>query len=136
MRPIDYAKALGVGVAVLALNMLITTLAITVYSLVIKPGQPQGHYAEMAPEIGTWTGPAGGIALMFAAGFLLARRRPERNGLFFVAMAWGFYTAIDVGLALALAPVASMLFTPALALLLTGVLAAGLVGAGLARRRT
>lgn len=134
MKPIDYLKALGVATAVLVLNLLITTVAITIYALAIEPGHPQAYYTAMAPRIGAWSGPSGGAVLMFAAGFLLARRRPERNGLMFIAVAWVFYLALDAGLGLAAAP-ASAIFTPAFALSLGGALAAGLVGAGLALRR-
>jgi hypothetical protein len=135
MKPIDYLKALGVAVAVLALNLLLTTVVITVYSMLIDPGQPQSHYTAMAPRIGAWSGPAGGIVLMFLAGWFFGQRRPERNALAFIGVVWACYLALDVALGLAAAP-ASALFTPNFALSLGGAAAAGLVGAGQARRKT
>lgn len=133
MRPIDYLKALGVAVAVLALNLLLTTLAITVYAMLVEPGQPQEHYTAMAPQIGAWTGPLGGMVLMFLAGGLFARRRPLRNGLQFIAAAWGFYLAIDAALGVAAGGAAAIL-TLNFALSLGGALLAGLAGAMLSRR--
>lgn len=133
MRPTDYLKALGVGAAVLALNLVATTLAITVYALAIAPGHPQEHYVVMAPVIGAWTGPLGGMALMFLAGWWFARRRPERKGMMFIAIAWAFYLLLDVGLGAAAGGAAAMA-TVNFATSLGGALLAGLAGAMLAAK--
>lgn len=134
MKPIDYLKALGVAVAVLALNLLITTAVITVYALLIEPGQPQSHYTAIAPSIGAWSGPAGGVALMFLAGWICGRRRPERNALVFVAVVFAIYLALDFAMGLAFADAAAVLTVRfAISLTLAGL--AGLAGAALARRR-
>lgn len=135
MKPVDYAKAVGVGVAALALNLLLTTLAITVYALLVAPGHPHAHYTAMAPRIGAWSGPAGGIVLMFVAGWFFGRRRPERNALLFMAVAYATYLALDVALGLAAAP-ASALFTLNFAVSLGGAALAALAGAALAGRKT
>ena len=134
MKPIDYAKASGLGLVVLALNLLITTLIITVYAQLIEPGQPQTHYNAMAPRIGAWSGPAGGMLLMFALGYLFGRRRPQRNALAFAGVVFAVYLALDVALGLALAPVAQVFRLP-FVLSLTGAGVAGLAGAALSRRR-
>jgi hypothetical protein len=134
MRPIDYAKALGLAVAVLALNLLITTAAIVVYSYLVEPGQPQSFYSAMAPKIGAWTGPVGGMLLMFATGYLFGRRRPERNAFAFVGAVFVVYLLIDAALGLALAP-AAQVFRLTFILSLTGAALAGFAGAALARRR-
>ena len=134
MKPIDYLKALGVAVAVLALNLLVTTAVITVYSLVIAPGRPQSHYTEMAPAIGAWSGPAGGVALMFLAGGVFGRRRPERNALAFAGVAWAFYLAVDLALGAAFGGLAAVLTARfGISLSLAGL--AALAGAALAQRR-
>lgn len=134
MKPIDYLKAFGLAVGVLVLNLLLTTLAIAVYSLAVEPGRSQDHYVAMAPVIGAWTGPLGGIVVMFCAGWLFARRRPERDGPLFIVVTWAFYVALDVAIGLAAAP-ASALFSLNLLLSLCGAGLAGLAGARLARRR-
>ncbi len=131
MKPIDYLKALGVGIAVLVLNLLLTTLAITIYSFLIEPGHPQDYYVAMAPVIGAWTGPVGGMALMFLAGWWCARRRPQRNGILFIAVAWGFYLTLDAGLGVAAGGAAAIL-TLNFAMSLGGALLAGLTGATVA----
>jgi hypothetical protein len=133
MKPIDYLKALGLAVAILALNLLATTLAITIYSLAIAPGQPQDYYVAMAPVIGAWTGPLGGMLLMFGAGWLFARRRPEQSGLVFIGVTWGAYVVLDVAIGLAAAP-PSALFSMNLLMSLGGAGLAGLAGAVLAQR--
>ena len=134
MKPIDYAKAVGVGVAALALNLQLTTAVITVYSLLVEPGHPQAYYTAMAPKIGAWSGPLGGVVLMFAAGWLFARRRPERNGLAFAGVAFLTYLVLDGGMGLAFAPASEVLKTPFF-LSLTAAGVAALVGAALARRQ-
>jgi hypothetical protein len=134
MKPIDYAKAVGVGVAVLVLNLLITTMVITVYSMLVEPGRPQAFYNALAPKIGAWSGPIGGVALMFVAGWVFGRRRPERNALAFAGVAFLAYLVLDAGMALAFAPAAQVLRAPFL-LSLTAAGVAALVGAGLARRQ-
>ena len=134
MKPIDYAKALGLAVAVLALNLLLTTAAITVYALLIEPGQPQGHYNAMAPQIGAWTGPAGGMLLMFGTGYLFGRRRPERNPLAFIGAVFVFYLLLDAAMGLALAP-AGQVFRLTFIASLTVAAFAGILGAALSRRR-
>lgn len=133
MKPIDYAKAAGLAVAVLALNLLVTTVIITVYAMVIEPGQPQAHYNAMAPKIGAWAGPAGGMLLMFVTGYVFGRRRPQRNPFVFMSVVFAVYLAIDAALGLAIAPVAQV-FRLEFVLSLTGAALAGLAGAALSRR--
>lgn len=134
MRSIDYAKAFGLAVAVLALNLLITTGAIFAYAQLVEPGRPQAFYNAMAPRIGAWTGPAGGMLLMFVAGYLFGRRRPDRGPFAFMGAVFAAYLALDVALGLAVAP-AAQVFKPTFVLSLTGAALAGQAGAALSLRR-
>lgn len=134
MKPIDYLKALGAAAAVLVLNLAITTALITVYGTLIEPGRPQSHYRDMAPQIGAWSGPAGGAILMFAAGLLLARRQLARNVMAFMTATVAFYVALDLSLGLATAPAADVL-TWSFAVSLGLMAAAGFVGAVVGGRR-
>jgi hypothetical protein len=134
MKPIDYLKALGVAVAVMVLNLLITTAVIAIYATLIEPGQPPAHYTAMAPVIGAWSGPLGGMSLMFLMGWVFARRRPVRNGLLFVAVVFAIYLALDVAIGLAAVP-ASALFTLNFAASLGGAFLAGVAGAAVGQRR-
>lgn len=134
MERADYLKALGVAVGVLVLNLLLTTVAITVYSLVIEPGKPQAFYTEMAPIIGAWSGPAGGAAAMFLAGWVFGRRRPTRNGRVFMGVVFAVYLALDLVMGLAFYPIATVLTVRfAVSMALAGL--AGQAGAALARYR-
>ena len=54
MKPIDFAKAAGVAVAVLVLNVLIAILVVFVYSVLIDPGHPREYYDAAAPRIAPW----------------------------------------------------------------------------------
>lgn len=133
MQPIDYLKALGVAVAVLALNMLAVTAAIFAWSMLIEPGRPQAFYAAAAPRIGAWVAPPTGVLLLFVAAWRLGVRRPERNALAFASVAAIAYAAVDVALGLGMATPQALL-TPQLALSLAAALAGALVGGALAQR--
>ena len=95
MKPIDFAKAAGVAVALLVLNVLIATLVILFYSLVIEPGHPSEFYNAAALRIAPWCSHIFGTALFFGAGWLCARRRPDRNGFLFAAAFTVLYGIID-----------------------------------------
>lgn len=134
MRPIDYAKALGAAVVALALNLLVTTVVIVVWSAVVEPGHSQAYYNALAPKIGAWSGPPGGALLLFLAAYVLGRRRPERNAWKFAGFIWLFYALSDVAIALPIVPLAQLLtFQLTLSLLLA--LAGAALGGILAARR-
>ena len=134
MKAIDYAKAAGLAVLVLAANLLVTTVVIFGYSQAVEPGQPPAYYAALAPKIAAWSAPAGGAILMFLVGYVFGRRRPERNALAFVLAVFALYVLVDLALGLAAASPAELL-TPQLfaSLAVTGV--GGLIGASIATRR-
>lgn len=95
MKPIDYAKAAGVAIGLLVLNVLIAILVVTFYSYVIEPGHPREFYQAAALKIAPWCSHIAGTALFFAAGYLFARRRPERSGLLFATAFTVLYALID-----------------------------------------
>ena len=94
MQPIDFAKAAGVAIAVLVLSVLIAVLAVFGYSL-IEPGHPNEFYDAAALRIAPWCSHIAGTALFFAAGYLCARRRPERSGFLFAIAFTVLYVIID-----------------------------------------
>lgn len=134
MTLIDFIKAAGLAVLVLASNLLLTVLAVFIYSLAIEPGHPAAYYNAMAPRIGAWTGPAGGVLLMLLAAYVFGRRRPARNALAFAAAVFVFYVLLDVGSGLAMAP-ASEILQLRLGLSLVAAGLAGQAGGWLAMRR-
>jgi len=133
MKPIDFVKALGLAVLVLAANLLLTVAAVFVYSQLFARGQSPEFYNALALKIAGWSGPIGGLLLMFGIAWLFGRRRPERNAYAFAATAFVLYALVDTASGLAMAP-AAQLFTPVFfaSLSLAGV--GGLVGAGQANR--
>jgi len=95
MKPIDFAKAAGVGVAILLLNILIAILVVLIYRFVVAPGHPGAFYDAAALRIAPWCSHIAGTALFFAAGSLFTRRRPNRNGYLFATAFTLSYALID-----------------------------------------
>ena len=95
MKPIDFVKAVGVAAAVLAANVVIVILTVFGYSTLIEPGHPAAFYESAALRIAPWCVHTAGTVLFFGAGYLLARRRPQRNGLLFAATFSVLYAVTD-----------------------------------------
>ena len=85
MKPIDFIKAIGVAIALLAINVLIAILVVIVYRFLIEPGHPTEFYDEAAMKIAPWCSHIAGTALFFVASYFLTARRPDRNGPLFAA---------------------------------------------------
>lgn len=134
MRPIDYLKAGGLGLAVMALTIAASFPMVFVYATFVEPGHPQTFYNEAAKWIAPWSSHILGPILFFAFNYWLARRRPERNASAFAAATIGLYILIDFGISLAFVPAAAF-FTPTVALSLAAKLSGALAGAWLGSRR-
>jgi hypothetical protein len=134
MQPIDYLKALGAAVLVLALNMLLATAAIFAWSLLVEPGETPEYYKAGAPRIAAMTAPLGGAVLLGVASWIMGRRRPQRHALVFGGVLWAAYALIDVTSALPMAPLGQVL-TPVFALSMGAGLLGALLGGSLAARR-
>jgi hypothetical protein len=134
MKPMDYAKALGLALLVLALNIALTFPAVFLYSLFVEPGHPPEFYTAAAPRIAMWTAPAGGVLLMALATYVSGRRRPERNAVAY-ALAVGIgYVLLDTASGLAMAP-ASEFVKPHFLMSMALAALAALAGGWLAQRR-
>ena len=134
MTPRDYAKAAGVAIVLLVLNVLIAILVVFGYSILIEPGHPREFYDAAALRIVPWCSHTVGTALFFGAGYLFARRRPGRNGLLFATAFTVLYAVVDAA-AVGFVGVVEVRF----ALSMLAKLLAALLGAFLAtraRRRT
>jgi hypothetical protein len=95
MKPSDFAKAAAVAIVVLVLNVLIAIVVMFGYSIVVEPGHPREFYDAAALRIAPWCSHIAGTALFFGAGYLSARRRPQRNGFLFATAFTVFYAIID-----------------------------------------
>lgn len=89
---------MGVAVGLLAISLLFAVVVVKVYALLIEPGHPQAFYDEAAQRIAPWCSHIAGTALFFAAGWLFAARRPDRNGLRFAVAFSAFYAVIDAAM--------------------------------------
>ncbi len=95
MKPIDFAKAAGIAFAILVLNVLIAILVVLGYRFFIEPGHPDAFYEEAALRIAPWCSHIFGTALFLGAGYLFAKRNPQRNGLLFALTFTVLYVIID-----------------------------------------
>jgi len=95
MRPIDYLKALGVAVLILALDLACAFAAVWFYSLAIDPGHPRDYYVAAAPAISTISTRIAGPLLFALFIWLFSRHRPDRNAWLFAAAVFVFYFLID-----------------------------------------
>jgi hypothetical protein len=135
MKPVDYAKAFGLGVAALALNLLVLVAVVFVYANLVNPGQPQEFYSQIAPQFGRWTAPFAGPLLIFLLVWAFSRRRPERNAYVFGVAVFASYLIVDLGVGLATAPASSFLRLPFFAGMAGSALAAFLGASAAASNR-
>jgi hypothetical protein len=129
MKPLDFAKAAGVALLVLAIDLLIAVGVVFVWGMSFEPGHPQSYYQTAGVPIARSSTRIAGTALIFGAAWLFARRRPQRNGLLFAAALVFFYALLDGASAGFVG-----FFSLSMALTLLLKLAAALSGAFLAHR--
>jgi len=130
----EAAKAVGIAVGILILNIAATTAAVFVYALAIAPGHPAAFYHAAAPRIGAWSGPIGGAVLFFLAAAWFGGRRPDRNAVAFMLKAWLAYVALDVASGAAMGDAGAML-SWGMALSMGLALLGAMAGAVIVRRR-
>ena len=133
MKRTEYWLALGLAVALLAVNFAISIIAMLIYSAAIEPGHDAAYYNQAALRIVPW---AVGIAapILFAlVGYRAARRHPERNPYLFAATVWLIYLALDM-IAASMMNALAATFSLASIVQLLGHLVAALLGAWLATR--
>jgi len=132
MTAIDFAKAFGVAVGILVVNVAISFAVVAAYSVWVEPGHDQAYYEAAAQWIAPWSSVAFGWLLFFIACYVLSRG-PKRNALAFALAVFAAYAAIDIGI-LSAACAMSSAFVPFVALSLTSKLAGEIGGVWMAGR--
>ncbi|MFC3080607.1 hypothetical protein ACFODL_21110 [Phenylobacterium terrae] len=132
MKPIDYPKAAGAALLLMVLNVAISFPVVGVWRALFEPQTPP---QEVALRIAPWSSHLVGPLLFFAAAWLLARRRPERNGLAMAAAVCVFYVLLEAASLAAYPGGPAMLLTLAFGVSMAAKAAAAFAGAALARRR-
>jgi hypothetical protein len=133
MSLLDLAKALGVALAVMVLNVAMAFAVVWAYSAFIEPGHDEAFYSAAAQAISPWSSIFAGAFLFFLAALWLAWRRQGRNGYLFAGVVVAIYAAIDVAVIAAAAALAGLGVMVAASML--SKLAAAELGAWLARPR-
>jgi len=128
MLPIDFVKALGLAIAILALDLACAFGAVWFYSLAIDPGHARDHYVALAPAISTVSTRIVGPVLFILFVWLVSRRRPDRSPWAFALAVFFFYLVIDGSLV-----AWQGFFVPAVFATMALKLLGALIGAWLAR---
>ena len=126
MKPIDYAKALGIAAALLIVDVLIAIGVVYLYSILVDPGHPRTYYETSGIVVARWSTRTAGTALLFAAAWLFAQRRPNRNAYMFAIAITLFYALLD-GASVGFRDVFIASFAFTIGLKLAGSLAGALV---------
>lgn len=129
LKPVDYAKALAVAVAVLVVTLAASFPMVAFYAYFIEPGHPQAFYTDAAQWIAPWSSHVLGPLLFFGFNFWLARRNPARNAVAFAVAAIVAYVIVDVGLVFLGGYDIRAVLTPVFGLSLAAKLAGALLGA-------
>ena len=95
MTPVDFAKAFLVALLVMAANVAIAFAVVAVYAYGVDPGHDEAYYQSAAERIAPWSSVVFGVVLFYLAGFVAARRRPQRNAIGFALVFAAIYIGID-----------------------------------------
>lgn len=134
MRPLDFLKAFGWGVLVLALNLALVFALGFLHDTLIEPGRTPAYYQTVYPKIGAWSAPIGAMIMLFLVAWRFGARRPGRNPHLFAGAVYVSYFGVDTALGLAMGPLSSLLVPPFLIALVGGAVAR-LAGAYLSQRK-
>lgn len=134
MKPTDIIKAIGVAVFTLIVTLAASYPMVAFYAYFVEPGHPQQFYVDAAQWIAPWSSHVLGPLVLFGCNFLLAKRTPERNALFFAAITVLCYAIIDFGTLPVMGINIRVVLTLSVAFWLTVKLAGAIAGAYLGSR--
>lgn len=101
MRLRDLLIIPAFALAVMVLNVLIAFGVVWFWGTFFEPGHPQAYYEAFALKAAPVSSIVAGIPLMFGAGWLIARRRDQRNGAIAAGAVALVYIAVDTAMLLA-----------------------------------
>lgn len=133
MNPGTLLRGFGLGLAAMALNILVAFLVVWIYSIAVAPGHDRSFYEAFAQRAAPISGIVAGLPILFAAGYLAARRAAgdRRVAASIPALT---YIAVDGALIAGFMPGALSAWAVFLISWLTKVGAAGLGGRAAMRR--
>lgn len=126
-------RSVALGLAAMAVLVLLAFLWVLIYALLIAPGHPGGFYQAYAARVSPISGLIAGLPVLFIAG-CLAARWDEGNPLIAAAIPAAVYIVLDA-LLLALFMPAGFRTWPLLILSWLTKAGAALAGGWFARRR-
>ncbi|MBL0940874.1 MAG: hypothetical protein IBJ03_18425 [Gemmatimonadaceae bacterium] len=96
MQPIDFLRALALGLVVLVGTLLASVLMVAFYAYVINPGHSQDVYNAAALWIAPWASHVFGPLLFFWGNYRGAVRKPQRNAIAFACASIVGYVILDM----------------------------------------
>jgi hypothetical protein len=130
MRPLDVAKAAGLGAAIFIIDVLIAFGAMYAWGMIIEPGHSEAFYDQAAVPMARWSTRTVGTAMVFAVAWFCGRRNLKRNAYAFGALIVFFYAFVDGAIVLF-----AGFFTLGIAVTMLLKLIGAMAGAYLARKR-
>jgi hypothetical protein len=95
LKPVDFAKAAGIGAAVLVVDVLLAILVVYAWSMFVEPGHERAFYESAGIPLARICTRIFGTALIFAACWWAARRNPQRNAIAFAVSVVFCYAFLD-----------------------------------------
>jgi len=130
MRPIDFAKAAGLGAMIFVIDVLIALGLVYACGMIFEPGHTEAYYEQAAVPMARWSTRIFGTALMLGTAWFFGRRQPQRNAYAFGALLVFFYAFYDGAIVLF-----AGFFTLGIAVTMLLKFIGALAGAFLARHR-
>lgn len=98
MKPVDFLKALGVAILIMALDLVCAFIVVWVWTLINSPPQPLTPMDPLVIELSTRSTSICGPILFALFVWLFSRKRPDRNAWGFALAVFGFYMLVDWGM--------------------------------------
>jgi hypothetical protein len=95
MKPIDFAKALGVAAVVLVLDVALAVGVVYAWSIFVAPGHPRAFYETAGVPVARLSTRVLGTLLILVACWWAARRNRQRNALEFALTVVIAYALLD-----------------------------------------